>query len=85
MIPTKEENPTGLHQKYILTKADGSPVDEGAEYFVLRLDDEGDPAHVRACWHAMLTYAKEIEKVLPDLAADIERRYANRFVYCLTL
>lgn len=36
----------GLYGKYIISKADGSPVDQGADYFVLRLDK--DPIARRA-------------------------------------
>lgn len=38
MIPTQEENPKGLHQRYVVSKTNGEPVDETAEYFILRLD-----------------------------------------------
>lgn len=40
-VPTKDEKGGGamkLIQKYIVTKADGEPVDPGAKYFVLRYD-----------------------------------------------
>ena len=56
-IPTKEENPKGLHQKYFIQKIKGykgrddffgkgikpifEQVDPDAEYFVLRLDNGG--------------------------------------------
>ena len=30
----------GLYGKYITTKADGSPVDPGAQYFTLRIDTD---------------------------------------------
>jgi len=60
-----------------VTKADGSPVDQGAEYFVLRLDDGGDdPEQIAACRKAAMVYADEIGKRNPQLAADIRERYA---------
>lgn len=31
---------TGLFNKYIIQKADGSPIDPNAQYFVLRLDTD---------------------------------------------
>jgi hypothetical protein len=37
-IKTAEENPRGLHQKYIVSHSSGKPVDPDAVYFVLRLD-----------------------------------------------
>lgn len=56
-IPTKEENPNGLHQRYAISKIVGcrninyagkvqrmpilKEIDENSEYFVLRLDDGG--------------------------------------------
>lgn len=37
-LPTHEQNPNGLHQKYIIAKSNGEPVDPNAQYLVLRLD-----------------------------------------------
>lgn len=75
-IPTQAENPQGLHQRYIISKVDGSPLDEGAEYFVLRLDDGGgDPNHIKACREAVLCYARNIATKLPKLAQDLIERY----------
>lgn len=77
MIPTKEQNPDGLHGHYIITKSDGTPVAPNAEYFVLRLDDGGsDPKHIAACRKAAMTYADAIEEHIPQLAADLRARYA---------
>lgn len=75
-IPTKKENPTGLHTKYHIMKTNGEPLDKGFEGFVLRLDVGGDPDHVRACRHALMEYASSINHVLPDLARDIWNRYS---------
>ena len=73
----KTENPAGLHRRYFVQKADGSPVSPEAEYFVLRLDSNGsDPAHIAACRKAVMTYADEIEPHLPRLAEDLRERYA---------
>ena len=78
MIPTKEQNPEGLHARYRVEKADGTPVDSRAEYFVLRLDDHGsDPKHIAAGRKAVLTYADEIEDHLPELAKDLRDRYGD--------
>lgn len=75
-IPSRIENPKGLHCRYIVTKASGKPIDWRAEYFVLRLDEHGsDPRHINACRKAVLMYTTEIESFLPELAADIYRRY----------
>lgn len=65
MIPTKDENPDGLHQKYIITKADGSPVDPNAIYFVLRLDyNNGDDIHIHACRSAAYQYCVSVKQRL---------------------
>lgn len=53
----------GVYMKYQIHKADGSPCDPDATYFVLRLDK--DPA-ARA---AMLVYAEETDN--EELANDI--------------
>lgn len=63
MIPKKEDNPKGLHQRYVVRKVVGvkdlgytnyrlitKAVDRDAEYFVMRLDSGGkDPKHINAC------------------------------------
>lgn len=75
-MKTQEENPNGLHKRYNVTKVSGKPVDEGAEYLVLRLDSAGkDPMHVAAGRKAALCYAEEIKDHLPKLAADIINKY----------
>ena len=77
-LPTKEENPKGLHQRYHILKASGEPIDANAEYFVLRLDDMGkDPKHIAACRKAIITYAAEIKDHLPELSKDLYERYAT--------
>lgn len=68
----------GILQKYIITKVDGSPIDEGAKYFVLRLDDGGgDPIHIDACRKAVITYAYCIQDHLPVLAKELMDEYAK--------
>jgi len=69
----------GLLPKYRITKANGQPMDEGAEYFVLRLDDGGgDKRHIEACRAAILTYAEQIADHLPLLAKDIIEKYGTK-------
>lgn len=78
MIPSKDENPNGLHIRYNVAKANGSPTDPRAEYFVLRLDQFGDdPSHTAASRKAVLKYADEIESTIPELAKDIRARYGH--------
>ena len=76
MIPTQKENPKGLHMRYIVSKTSGEPVDETAEYFILRLDSRGsDPKHIDACRKAVLKYTEEIKEHLPELSKDLVDRY----------
>lgn len=55
----------GLYNKYIVSKVDGSPVDEDAVYFVLRLDTDF------AARTAMAVYADVVRGRNPVLAGDI--------------
>jgi len=58
----------GWKQKYVIAKKDGSPVDDGACYFVLRLDE--DPC----AREAIETYARAVAKAgNKHFAADIRR------------
>lgn len=88
-IPSKAENPNGLHQRYFVAKwiqgidMTGKsledcllPVDDLAEYFVLRLDTGGsDIEHIKACRIGVNAYADAIEHHLPELAKDLRERY----------
>jgi hypothetical protein len=57
-IPRASDNPNGLHQRYIVRKANGEPADPMATYFVLRLDRFGDDGqHIAACRAAARAYA----------------------------
>lgn len=72
----KKENPNGLHIKYNIQKVSGEPIDDGAEYFVLRLDKGGDdPIHIQACREAILVYANKIKSHLPELSKDLIEKY----------
>jgi hypothetical protein len=78
-IPKQSDNPEGLHKHYFITKYDGSPVDDDAEYLVLRLDTGGkDRAHVNAGRLGALAYAVAIQPHLPQLAQDIIDRYSGQ-------
>lgn len=65
MKAKKKTDQKGLYGKYIIHKADGSPVDPKAKYFVLRLDK--DP-HAQK---AELAYYDSILHENPKLAIDI--------------
>jgi len=69
----------GLYNKYIVSKSNGEPVDNNAEYFVLRLDENGkDKNHIDACRKAIITYAEAISDHLPELSKDLYRRYNKK-------
>jgi hypothetical protein len=64
----KSENPSGLHRRYFIQKADGSPVSPEAEYFVLRLDSAcKDSRHREACLKAILLYAHRFQTTCQSL------------------
>jgi hypothetical protein len=85
-VPTPSENPTGFHTRYQVKKLIESEnfkgqyvakdPDKEAEYFVLRLDQNGrDQTHIRACRIAVQAYADAIEHHIPGLASDLRERY----------
>jgi hypothetical protein len=88
-IPTQRENESGLHQRYHIQKivkddagffGDDQyklvPVDEGAEYFIMRLDEGGsDLKHIAACRLGIHAYADAIKDHLPQLSTDLKSRY----------
>lgn len=88
-MKTKEENPKGLHMRYLIKKIIGwteagrktaipitKDTDPNAEYFVLRLDEhDKDPNHIRACRIGAKAYADAIQPFIPELAKDLYERY----------
>lgn len=56
---------SSLYRKYIVSKANGQPIDPQADYFVLRLDT--DPAARAAAY----CYAREVENDFPGLAEEL--------------
>ena len=67
----------GLYNKYVVSKSNGNKVDENAEYFVLRLDENGEKNHVDACKKAILVYAENIKEFLPKLSEDLIQKYGE--------
>lgn len=60
-IPVAAANPSGLHQRYRVSRLEGR-TDPRAVYFVLRLDRFGrDPVHVEACRVAARAYAQAVK------------------------
>lgn len=78
-MKTQLENPNGLHQRYVVQKIENDtivPCDPEAEYFILRLDNQGkDLNHIAACRKAVMKYAEEIEPHIPQLAKDIREQW----------
>lgn len=77
MFKSQEENPNGLHHKYIISRTDGTPINPDNEYFLLKVKGEGDPKHIEACQIALLAYAGAIQEHLPKLADDIFEKYPD--------
>lgn len=51
-------------------------VDEGSEYFVMRLDEGGsDIEHIKACRIGVHAYADAIEHRIPQLAKELREHY----------
>ncbi len=72
-IPQLADNPHGLHRRYNVTKADGSPVDPRAIYFVLRLDQYGDDQeHTKACRQAARVYAHNAPMNLAKMSIELK-------------
>lgn len=73
-MPTQEQNPDGLHQRYRVEKLNG-PQDPRAVYFVLRLDRDGDdPIWTELCRKAVLGIAQDLYERdhMVELAADLQ-------------
>lgn len=66
----------GFYRKYHITKADGSPTDPKADYFVLRLDEDNPWGH--ACREAVLGLARNLRNEFPQLASDLLTRYGEK-------
>lgn len=58
----------GFHQKYIISKTNGNPIDPEAEYFLLRFDK--DPHALKALY----AYAKSVQSDNPQLYEDLMLR-----------
>ena len=72
LIPNNPVSP----RRFIAHKFMAVPVDDNAEYFVMRLDNGGsDKEHIKACRIGVHAYADAIEHHLPELAKDIKERY----------
>lgn len=66
----------GRYRKYRVTKADGSPTDPNADYFVLRLDEDNPWGH--ACREAVIGLARNLRDEFPQLTSDLLTRYGKK-------
>jgi hypothetical protein len=60
--------PKGIYKKYIVQKADGTPIDKNADYFPLRLDTD---RHARS---AAKAYAESVKVENPQLYEDLMQK-----------
>lgn len=61
----------GLYQKYIVTKANGHPLDPNFEAIVLRIDGG---QYVEECRVGVAAFAEAVRPLNRTLARDIRRR-----------
>ena len=66
----------GLFGKFILEKANGSPIHPDAKYIVLRYDATNDEDGI-ASRKALIVYARAISQSNPTFAADLLEEMAN--------
>ncbi len=69
--------PEGLYEKYKIERTDGKPIEPENEYFILKVKGIGDQKHIEACRKAVITYAEEMQKELPELSNDLRVRYGG--------
>lgn len=65
-------NNEGLKSKYIISKADGTPIDPKAKYFVLRYDQHmKDKGFLKASRLALARFCREIVLTFPALSQEL--------------
>ena len=65
------DNEKGLYQKYIISKANGKPLDPNFYAIVLRIDGG---RYVDACRNGALAFAAEVRSLNEQLAHDIYQK-----------
>jgi hypothetical protein len=58
--------------KFTITRTDGKPIEEGARFFVLRLDKKTRPDN-NACRAAVVTYIREAHNLDPEAAMAAQK------------
>lgn len=71
-----ELQPDGLYQKYIVQKADGSPINPKARYIVLRVDNNGATTELKKTYRSaaragVAEFARRIMDFAPGLSSDL--------------
>ena len=72
------EKPNGLYRKYKIERTDGTLINPENEYFILKVKGVGDQKHIDASRKAVITYAEEMRRELPELANDLFIRYREQ-------
>ena len=67
----------GLYNKYNISRTDGTPIDPNDEYFVLKVNGNGDVNHLEASRKGVLAYAEAIKPYLPELSIELENKYTK--------
>lgn len=71
----------GLKNKYIISKADGTPIDPKAKYFVLRYDQHmKDKVFLRASRLALSHFCREILSSFPLLSKELWESFTNEII-----
>ncbi|WP_155524039.1 hypothetical protein [Nodosilinea nodulosa] len=69
MSPEEAPSLVGLYGKYLLSKADGTPLDPRARYFVLRYDAHAEHGHQSRL--ALNAYAVQMQDIMPELSQQL--------------
>ena len=71
----------GLKNKYIISKADGTPVDPKAKYFVLRYDQHmKNKGFLKASRLALSTFCRHIMPLFPLLSKELWEAFTNEVI-----
>jgi hypothetical protein len=77
-MKNSSDDKRGFYKKYIISKADGSPVDPKAVYMVLRLDTD-KAARAAAIEYAMVTVNHKLKCDIENLVRNIVNEHKDVF------
>jgi hypothetical protein len=70
-------------RKYIIRKADGTPIDDNAKYFVLRYDSDAEHGDVNRNalrhWTRNIVHHNGMEELATDLISDLDEESMKRW------